>query len=123
MAFLSELLGKPVTDLDGERIGYLDDVIAAVRGEMPHPTVLAIVVKRSTGQLLISFADVAVLIAPAIPLNKHLKDIVPYQVAEHDLFLARDVLDKQIIDTNGVRVVRVNDLELTRVAGSFFVAN
>ena len=123
MAFLSELLGKPVTDLDGERIGYLDDVIAAVRGEMPHPTVLAIVVKRSTGQLLISFADVAVLIAPAIPLNKRLKDIVPYQTAEHDLFLARDVLDKQIIDTNGVRVVRVNDLELTRVAGSFFVAN
>ncbi len=123
MAFLSELLGKPVTDLDGERIGNLDDVIAAVRGEMPHPTVLALVVKRSGGPLLIPFADVAVLIAPAIPLNKKLKDIVPYQPVEHDLFLARDVLDKQIIDTNGVRVVRVNDLELTRVASSFFVAN
>ena len=32
-------------------------------------------------------------------------------------------LDKQIIDTNGVRVVRVNDLELARVNGNFYVAN
>ena len=35
----------------------------------------------------------------------------------------RDVLDKQIIDTDGMRVVRVNDLELTRVNGSVYVAN
>ena len=33
------------------------------------------------------------------------------------------MLDKQIIDTNGVRVVRVNDLEMTRVNGHFYVAN
>jgi Mg2+ transporter MgtE len=37
--------------------------------------------------------------------------------------LIRDVLDKQIIDTNGLRVVRVNDLELTRLEGRFYVAN
>ena len=35
----------------------------------------------------------------------------------------RDVLDKQIIDTNGIRVVRVNDLELVRVGDSYYVAN
>jgi CBS domain-containing protein/sporulation protein YlmC with PRC-barrel domain len=123
MTFLSELLGRPVTDLDGGRIGYLDDVIAAARGEMPHPALVAIVVKRASGQLLVPFADVAVLVAPAIPLTKQFKDIVPYQLIEQDLFLARDVLDKQIIDTNGARVVRVNDLELTRFGGNFYVAN
>ncbi len=123
MAFLSDLLGKPVTDIDGARLGHLDDVVAGVRGEMPHPALVAIVVKRSNSQLLIPFSDVAVLIAPAIPLNRHLADIVPYQPAENDLFLVRDVLDKQIIDTNGVRVVRVNDLELTRFGGSFYLAN
>jgi Mg2+ transporter MgtE len=46
-----------------------------------------------------------------------------YEPAEDDVFLARDILDKQIIDTNGVRVVRVNDLELARVERQFFVAN
>jgi CBS domain-containing protein len=73
--------------------------------------------------LIVSLADVAVLIAPAIPLNKHLTSIEPYQPGERDVWLARDVLDKQIIDTNGVRVVRVNDLEITRVNGHFYVAN
>ncbi len=52
-----------------------------------------------------------------------IKDIVPYPPGERDVFLVRDVLDKQIIDTNGVRVVRVNDLELTRVNSDFYVAN
>lgn len=123
MAYISELLGKPVADVDGERIGYVDDLIGTIRGEMPHPLIVAIVIKRSGGNLIVPFADVAVLIAPAIPLTKRLRDIVAYQPGEHDVFLARDVLDKQIIDTNGVRVVRVNDLELTRVNGHFYVAN
>lgn len=123
MAYISELLGKPVADVDGERIGYVDDLIGTIRGEMPHPLIVAIVIKRSGGNLIVPFADVAVLIAPAIPLTKRLRDIVPYQPGERDVFLARDVLDKQIIDTNGVRVVRVNDLELARVNGHFYVAN
>jgi CBS domain-containing protein/sporulation protein YlmC with PRC-barrel domain len=123
MPYISELLGKPVADVDGVRIGHLDDLIATPRGDMPHPVVVAIVVKRSRGYLIVPVAEVVVLVAPAIPLTKHIKDIEPYQPNERDLYLARDVLDKQIIDTNGVRVVRVNDLELARVNGDFFVAN
>ncbi len=123
MPYVSELLGKPVADVDGIRIGHLDDLIATPRGDLPHPVVVAIVVKRSRGNLIVPMSNVAVLVAPAIPLTRRVKDIEPYQSDERDLYLARDVLDKQIIDTNGVRVVRVNDLELARVNGDFFVAN
>ena len=123
MPFVSELLGKVVTDVDGERIGRLEDLIGVYRPDVTNPTIAAIAVKRSGGILLVPFGDVAVLIAPAIPLNKKLAEITPYEPEENDLYLARDVLDKQIIDTNGVRVVRVNDLELVRVNGYFFVAN
>ena len=123
MAYMSDLMGRPVADVDGELIGRLEDLIACVRGEMPHPAIVAIVVKRSGGLLTVPFADVVVLIAPAVPLRKRVKDITPYQPGEHDLYLARDVLDKQIIDTDGIRVVRVNDLELTQVNGSIYVAN
>jgi len=123
MAYMSDLMGRPVADVDGQPIGHLEDLIACVRGEMPHPAIVAIVVKRSGGLLIVPFADVAVLIAPAIPLRKRVKEIVPYQSSVHDLYLARDVLDKQIIDTDGVRVVRVNDLELTLVDGNVYVAN
>ncbi len=123
MAYLSELVGKFVTDLNGERVGRLEDLLAAPRGDVGHPQIVALAVKHAGDLLLIPYEEIAVLIAPAIPLKHPLAQIAPYRPAEHDLFLARDVLDKQIIDTDGVRVVRVNDLEITRVEGLFFVAN
>jgi magnesium transporter len=123
VAFVSELLGRPVADVDGERIGVLADLIGTLKSEQPHPQLAAIVVKHAGSQLLVPLSDVAVLIAPAIPLSRHLKHLEPYQPGERDVWLARDVLDKQIIDTNGVRVVRVNDLEITRVNGHYYVAN
>jgi magnesium transporter len=123
MPFISELLGRPVSDLDGEKVGELKDLLAVREAAMPHPRIVAIEVKRRHTSVLVSIADVAVLIAPAIPLKKRWDEIVPYEPVPGVLFLARNVLDKQIIDTNGVRVVRVNDLEVTRVSGEFFVAN
>ena len=123
MAYVSELENRPVVDIDGEHVGTLNDLLAAKVGEMLHPQVTAIVVKRRGSPIIISINDVAVLLTPVIPLNKRIKDVMPYLPAEQDLYLVRDVLDKQIIDTNGVRVVRVNDLELTRVNENVYVSN
>lgn len=123
MAYISELLGRSVFDIDGNAIGPLSDLIGSIRADAAHPQIVAIVVRQGRQELMIPFSDVAILVAPAIPLNKPLKDIVPYQTSEGDLRLSRDVLDKQIIDTNGMRVVRVNDLELARVNNLFYVAN
>lgn len=123
MAYVSELIGRLVADLDGEPVGRLTDLIAVVRGKMPHPEIVAAVVGRPGGDLVIPIRNVAVLIAPAIPLSKRIKEVATYEPGENDLYLVRDVLDKQIIDTNGVRVVRVNDLELVYVEGRFYVLN
>lgn len=123
MPYVSDLLGKPVADAEGERIGRVDDLIAVLRGDVPHPEVVAVVIKRRGGELVVPVDNVAALVAPALPLTRRRQEIVPYEPGESDLYLARDVLDKQIIDTNGVRVVRVNDLELVRVSGRFYVAN
>ncbi len=123
MLYASEFIGKPVVDADGKRIGKLKDLIAARLGEVPHPLLVAIEVKQRSGSLFIPMDDVAALISIAIPLKKKISDITPYEPTGEDLHLVRDVLDKQIIDTDGMRVVRVNDLELTRVNGSVYVAN
>lgn len=123
MVFVSELAGRVVADLSGERIGRLEDMIATLQSHIARPQIVAIMVKRSGESICISLADVAVFFAPAIPLNRLLQNIVPYKPGEHDLFLVRDVLDKQIIDTDGIRVVRVNDLEVARLNGHFYVIN
>jgi magnesium transporter len=123
MPYMSDLTGKLVTDVDGEPIGRLQDIVALANGGIPHPAIVAIVVRRPGGDLLVPVADVAALVAAAIPLLRRVEEIDPYQPGDHDLYLARDVLDKQIIDTDGVRVVRVNDVELVRANERFYVAN
>lgn len=123
MPYVSQLISRPVADLDGEVIGSLSEIFAQKIGEISHPKIVAIEAKKGSKSICIPFDDIAALIAPAITLNKRKKEIRPYKPNENDLFLIRDVLDKQIIDTNGVRVVRVNDLELTRVENDFFIAN
>ena len=123
MAYLSSLMDRPVVDMDGERVGQLKDVIASVRPELRHPVVAAISVHRRRGDILIPMSSVAVLATPAVVLTRHPGDLATYEPHEDDLFLVRDVLDKQIIDTDDIRVVRVNDLELLRVNGNFYVAN
>jgi len=123
MPYLSELLGKPVVDVDGRRVGRLEDVVAGREDPMPHPRVMALRVRGHAGVLAVPIEDVAVLEAPAVSLTKHLEQVRPLPAQPEQLLLARDVLDRQIIDTDGVRLVRVNDVELARVEHRYFVAN
>jgi magnesium transporter len=123
MAFLSEIIGRPVTDSDGKSVGVLKDVVAHSLELMPHPVIQAIVVEHKGDTWTLPYTSVAALLSQAVPLKYPIDQIDHYELAEGDIFLARDVLDKQIIDTDGARVVRVNDLELLRVNGSVLVSN
>ena len=124
MPFVSQIMGRTVVDCEGERVGVIKDIIAAQRVEFPHPKVVALVFKQADHTIVaIPISEVSVLFVPVIPLTKTLQDIIPFQSIEKEIFLVKDVLDKQIIDINGVRVIRVNDLELTRVGADYYVAN
>ena len=123
MAYLSELIDRPVSDIDGVALGKVADLIASRSNALPHPYISAVLVRGKEKDWLIPIKEVAVLIAAAIPLNKPLEKITPYKLCKSDLYLVQDVLDKQIIDTNGVRVVRVNDVEIARVENAFVVTN
>jgi magnesium transporter len=123
MPFISELIDRPVVDVECRSIGEVKDVIAAAHADQIHPELTAIVIRQGRQDFVVSIADVAVLWAPSIPLAKSASELQPYAPTEQDVYLDRDVLDKQIIDTDGVRVVRVNDLEIARVNNKYFVAN
>jgi Mg/Co/Ni transporter MgtE (contains CBS domain) len=123
MAFLSEILGHTITDIDGHYIGKLEDLIARELADAVHPVVDALVIKDKNKTIIIPYMLVMALFAPSIPLKCRTDEITSYHPTENDIFLSRDVLDKQIIDTDGARVVRVNDLELVRVNGTLYVGN
>jgi CBS domain-containing protein len=124
MAYLSEILGRPVTDLDGKSVGKLTDVVVRPWAEFPHPLIEAVEIEiHGGGTRNLPFSAVAALLSPVIPLKYRLEEAPTFELKEDDILLSRDVLDKQIIDTDGARVVRVNDVELVRVNGTIYVSN
>ena len=123
MAYLSEIIGRPVTDLDGKYIGKLRDVIVRPWAEFPHPLIEGVAIEGKGGLHYLPFNSVAALLSPVIPLKYRENESPEFTIKEDDVLLSRDVLDKQIIDTDGARVVRVNDVELVRVNGTIYVSN
>lgn len=123
MPYVSQMIGKPVTDPDGDPVGTLKDILAAKRGPIYHPHVIAIQIRTHGTDLFLPIEQVTALFGPAVVLRDSPHDISQYQPGPDDIYLVNDVLDKQIIDTDGYRVVRVNDLQLTRAEGNIYVAN
>ena len=123
MPFISQIIGRTVVDSEGEKLGHVDEVLATMRPGSLHPVLTALVVKGDKETSYYPFSEIAVLFAQVIPLS-HDKDEIPrYTPKGDEINVIQDVLDKQIIDTNGIRVVRVNDLELARVNNEYYIAN
>ena len=118
MIYLSKLLNQKVWDVFGRVIGKLDDVLVD-NTEQNMPQIIAIVVKNTTrGDELIDAISIATL-SPSITLNRRGEDPLLYQPTGHELYLKQRVLDQQIVDTEGKRLVRVNDLQLARKDQNF----
>jgi CBS domain-containing protein len=120
MSFLSQVRGRPVFDADGARIGTLRDLLIAT--ESPYPPVTAVVVGDSAGLHSVPWSAVASVTPRGAALKRRYK-LASFPPPLDDLiWLGRDVLDKQIVDTTGAKLVRVNDVALTQVDTDLRVA-
>jgi CBS domain-containing protein len=108
--FLGNIIGKPVLDPRGEEIGRLRDV-AIVKGE-PLPKVDALLVERRKKLYKIPWPDLNLFNKRIISATLSPEGVSEYDYSEDDLLASRDILDKQIVDANGVKVVRANDIKL-----------
>jgi CBS domain-containing protein/sporulation protein YlmC with PRC-barrel domain len=115
--FVSDVVHKPVLDRTGEEIGKLKDIIV-ITGE-PVPAVSALVIASGKDTYVISWDTVNLFNKRVISVDVLAKDLGPASVAPTDILVCRDLLDKQIVDINGAKLVRVNDLELADVNGKF----
>jgi CBS domain-containing protein len=118
MQYVSELIGSPVRDPDGRVVAKVTDLL--VPADADYPTVEALALQPPKGERrTIPWSAVRVLDDGALGLLTGLAEAPTFDPPPHELSLARQVLDHQIIDVNGVRVVRVNDLQLTPSDGSY----
>src|SRR5579863_9003081 len=111
MEYLSQMLGKPVLDQDGERIASVSEVI--ITPHEPLPIVVAFQVRTEDGSFFLPVSSLKLSEDhKSYVLAGPMSSVQPYMPQPHDFSLVRDVLDKQIVDVHDYRVVRVNDIRL-----------
>ena len=113
MNYLSEMLKLPVLDVDGEKLGVVNDFGIATGEVFPHVTSLAF---RGPGKtpFMISWRKwVDRIDETGVHLRSPATEIRFSYLQPTELLLARDVLNKQIVDTQGMKVVRVNDIKFS----------
>lgn len=108
--FISEILKKPVLDPKGDELGRVKDLVI-VRGE-PLPKVSSLIIEKKRVIYNLPWLDLNIFNKRIISANIYSEALQPYELNEEDLLLVRDILDKQIVDINGAKVVRVNDVKL-----------
>jgi magnesium transporter len=120
MLYLSQVLGRPIRDLEGERVATVKDVIVRL-GEDDHPPVMGLVARFGRREFFLSRWRITELNEQGARLNSDKLNLKPFVRRDGEVLLARDVLDKQLIDVDGKRVVRVNDVQLIEAAGDLRV--
>jgi len=117
MIYLSRAVGRPVLDRTGEAIGAVADLIVAIGDR--YPPVTGLVVKTENRRIFVPWASVESLDAVGARLRTATIDIGKFHQRENEILLKADLLDKQIVDIDGRKVVRVNDVRLDEVEGTF----
>src|SRR6266496_6276269 len=120
MLYLSQLLGRPIRDLEGERVATVKDVIVRL-GSDEHPPFTGIVARYRRRDFFLPRWRISHFGEAGVRLNSDILDLRPFVRRDGEVLLARDVLDKQLIDVDGKRVVRVNDVQIIEAAGQWRV--
>ncbi len=116
--FLSEILGRAVHDSEGRKIGRLADLKVGLIELFPRITTIA--VRRRGKRCLLAFPwdQVASITGGVVALKPGAAALsAPLDVGSRELLLREDLLDKQVVDTFGAKIERVNDVHLLIVNG------
>jgi magnesium transporter len=118
--YLSRLLGRRIVDADGRTIGRARDVIADVSAQ--RPLIVAVICRSAGRDRIIEFRGCEIKTGrkPFIAAKEAKDASLPL---ENLLYLRKHLLDKQIVDVDGRKLVRVNDLVIDATAsGTHLVA-
>ncbi len=114
--YVSEILKKQVLDPKGEESGRLDDFIITL-GEL-FPSVSGLLVSRKGVRYRVPWNSVSIFNKKVISTDLPAQALLKAELGKGEMLACRALLDKQIVDINGAKVVRVNDLKLGEVKGN-----
>lgn len=114
--FLSDLLGKKLIAKSGRALGKCEDIIAALDIRYPEVVGLSLYLGGTRSTVTVDAATL-VRLAQAKVAKLEQNTLPPLQLAERHFFVRDMLYDRQIVDVNGAKVERVNDVGIQIVEG------
>jgi len=109
------LVGTPVHAQGGVEVGRLIDVVARLYSEERYPPVTGVVVRVGRRRAFLDASAIAGVTHGGVVLRSARLDLRDFARRPGEVLLARDVLDHQLVDVDGVQVIRASDLFLAWV--------
>jgi CBS domain-containing protein len=113
---LSLILGGALVDGNGDRLGRVEDLIVRL-GESGYPPITGLLVSVAGRRSFLPAELVSDVAHGRVVLPQPKLDLRPFERRPGEVLLREDVLDRQLINVEGARLVRANDIELARVEG------
>ena len=113
---LSMVVGGALRDAAGERLGRVEDLIVRL-GEPGYPPITGFLVSVAGRRSYLAAERVADLDERGVTLRRARLDLEHFERRPEEVLLKEDVLDHQLINVDGARLVRANEIELARVEG------
>lgn len=108
------LVGEPVTNATGSPVGTVVDLVARWGAES-YPPLTGLVVKVGRRRTFVDIGQVSEFGQTAVHLSSARVDLVDFERRPGEVVLAGDVIDHQLVDVDGVQVIRASDLYVAHV--------
>lgn len=118
MLYVSQILNRPIFDARNEKIAVIADVLVRY-GREEHPPVIGLIARYRRRNFFMPRRDISELGIHGAKMSSAILNLSPFVRRDGEVLLGKDVLDNQLIDVDGKRVVRVNDVQLIE-AGNFW---
>ncbi|MBE6485827.1 MAG: magnesium transporter [Methanosphaera stadtmanae] len=117
--YLTELLTKIVYDSNKEKLGKIKDVV--ISPDKAYPKIEAIKIKANGEFYFIPSSYIKEITGNKVLLTTPLEDIKQYPKQDSQIKLSRDILDRQVVDMEGSKIRRVNDVEISYKMGDYYI--
>ncbi|WP_254646708.1 CBS domain-containing protein [Streptomyces sp. GbtcB6] len=109
---LAGLIGGPVTNQSGQEVGRVVDVVARLYGADAYPPVTGLILRIGRRRTFLAADAIGKVQAGHVRLSTARVDLRDFTRRPGEVLLAKDVLDHQLVDVDGIQVTRAADLYL-----------
>src|SRR5678815_1465985 len=121
MLYVSQIIGQPIYDARNDKIASIKDVLVRY-GIDDYPPVIGVIARFRRRTFFIPRRNIGEFNEHGVRMSSDKLDLSPFTRREGEVLLGKDVLDNQLIDVDGKRVVRVNDVQIIEVGDQWRVS-